>query len=397
MARKSESVAEPPAPEAPLTQRAYTLRLRGIDPQDHSWRDALWATHEAVNKGTKVFGEWLLTLRGGLGHELAKPPPLPKGKTRSDDETAALRKNRRVLLALSWLSVEDARGAPDGAIRIASGEDADSVRRDKVLATLRSVLAGRGVGQRAIESWISDCADSLSAKIRDDAVWVNRSAAFDTKTKELIGLTHKYATETILSFFGPADDYFSLPDADADDGATPAAGDDDSKFKQKARQWISTNFGTGEKSDTGQIIESLRKLAKAELDRFARRPKAELIEAMSRKVNGPTPDLDGLRVGIGWSTGRPSKGRLAVEKLPARPTKGDIESMQKKFAEEADDKKSKSGARDVPKWMPGFDRDAFRRLAELHRRVLRHARSRRSTGLHRPFMDQARRGRASPV
>jgi len=354
MARKSESVADPPTAEAPLTQRAYTLRLRAVDPQDDSWRDALWATHEAVNKGAKVFGEWLLTLRGGLGHELAEPPPLPKGKTRSDDETAALQKSRRILLALSWLSVEDARGAPDGAIRIASGEDADSVRRDKVLATLRSVLAGRGVGQRAIESWISDCADSLSARIRDDAVWVNRSAAFDTKTKELRGLTHKYATETILSFFGPADDYFSLPDADADDGATLAAGDDDSKFKQKARQWISTNFGTGEKSDTGQIIESLRKLAKAELDRFARRPKAELIEAMSRKVHGPTPDFDGLRAGIGWSTGRPSKGRLAVEKLPDRPTKTDIEALQQKFAEEADDKESKSGARDVPKWMPGF-------------------------------------------
>lgn len=354
MAGKSESVAEPPAPEAPLTQRAYTLRLRGIDPQDHSWRDALWATHEAVNKGARAFGEWLLTLRGGLGHELAEPPPLPKGKTRSDDETTALRKNRRVLVALSWLSVEDARGAPDGAIRIASGGDADSVRRDKVLTTLRSVLAGRGVGQRAIESWISDCADSISARIRDDAVWVNRSAAFDTKTKELKGLAHKYATETILSFFGPADDYFSLPDAGADDGATPAAGDDDSKFKQKARQWISTNFGTGEKSDTGQIIESLRKLSKAELDRFARRPKAELIEAMSRKVHGPTPDFDGLRAGIGWSTGRPSKGRLAVEKLPDRPTKPDIEALQQKFAEEADDKEAKSGARDVPKWMPGF-------------------------------------------
>ena len=28
--------------------------------------DARWATHEAVNKGAKVFGDWLLTLRGAL-------------------------------------------------------------------------------------------------------------------------------------------------------------------------------------------------------------------------------------------------------------------------------------------------------------------------------------------
>ena len=61
---KSNAVVSP-------TLRAYTLRLRGADGNDHSWRDALWATHEAVNKGAKVFGDWLLTLRGGLCHTLA--------------------------------------------------------------------------------------------------------------------------------------------------------------------------------------------------------------------------------------------------------------------------------------------------------------------------------------
>ena len=49
----------------PTTQRSYTLRLHGVDRNDNSWRDALWATHEAVNNGAKVFGDWLLTLRGG--------------------------------------------------------------------------------------------------------------------------------------------------------------------------------------------------------------------------------------------------------------------------------------------------------------------------------------------
>jgi hypothetical protein len=44
------------------TQRAYTLRLKGAPEA----MDALWKTHEAVNKGVKAFGEWLLTLRGGL-------------------------------------------------------------------------------------------------------------------------------------------------------------------------------------------------------------------------------------------------------------------------------------------------------------------------------------------
>jgi len=60
------------AKQAAVTQRAYTLRLRGVDPQDQSWRDALWATHEAVNKGAKAFGDWLLTLRGMSDEQLRK-------------------------------------------------------------------------------------------------------------------------------------------------------------------------------------------------------------------------------------------------------------------------------------------------------------------------------------
>ena len=95
------------------TQRAYTLRLRGVDKEDSSWRDALWATHEAVNKGAKVFGDWLLTLRGGLDHRLADEKVVEgtgdnrKARKPTDTEHSG----RRILLALSWLSVEDAQGA----------------------------------------------------------------------------------------------------------------------------------------------------------------------------------------------------------------------------------------------------------------------------------------------
>ena len=61
----------PQQAKLPVTQRAYTLRLRGADPSDTSWRKALWQTHEGVNKGAKAFGDWLLTLRGGLDRTLA--------------------------------------------------------------------------------------------------------------------------------------------------------------------------------------------------------------------------------------------------------------------------------------------------------------------------------------
>mgnify|MGYP001268940996 CR=1 FL=1 len=99
--------------QAAVTQRAYTLRLRGADPQDQSWRDPLWQTHEAVNKGAKAFGDWLLTLRGGLDHILADAK-VKDGKGKPDrDPTDEERKGRRILLALSWLSVESEKGAPD--------------------------------------------------------------------------------------------------------------------------------------------------------------------------------------------------------------------------------------------------------------------------------------------
>ncbi|MGC8550901.1 MAG: hypothetical protein ACP5M4_14525, partial [Acidobacteriaceae bacterium] len=61
------------------TQRAYTLRLSGTDNQDSTWRDRLWNTHEAVNKGAKAFGDWLLTMRGGLCHTLAEADVPGKG------------------------------------------------------------------------------------------------------------------------------------------------------------------------------------------------------------------------------------------------------------------------------------------------------------------------------
>jgi IS605 OrfB family transposase len=162
----------------PVTQRAYTLRLRPTDKHDRDWREALWQTHEAVNKGAKAFGDWLLTLRGGLDHTLAnaqiecgkeKPPRNP---------TDAEAKARRILLALSWVSVESKLGAPEKFI-IASPQDAAEDRNRKVLAALEEILATRGVQQNEINAWKNDCSASLSAAIRDDAVWVNRSKAFD--------------------------------------------------------------------------------------------------------------------------------------------------------------------------------------------------------------------------
>ncbi len=70
------------------TQRAYTLKLRGPDGHDRSWKQNLWKTHVAVNAGVKIFGDWLLTLRGGL---------IPEDN---------LKPEQKRILALSWFCVE---------------------------------------------------------------------------------------------------------------------------------------------------------------------------------------------------------------------------------------------------------------------------------------------------
>lgn len=292
-----------------LTPRAYTLRLRGIDPTDTSWRDALWATHEAINNGAKAFGDWLLTLRGGLDHTLAEPPPLPKGKKRTDDETAAMRKNRRILLALSWLSVEDARGAKHLELcivacgstckRPADGKyDTGQERKDKVLAALRSILSdpARRVAPSEIESWLADCTSSLSGNIRDDAVWVNRSAAFDA-AKARIGptLTREETWDILEPFFASREAF--LTPLDVDEEATEAGEEKAKALGQKAGQWLSSRFGTGTGADFASMAKVYTAMSTWAEEAVAFRSGADALKALTSVLGTFKPksdDADGI-------------------------------------------------------------------------------------------------------
>lgn len=323
------------------TQRAYTLRLRGVTPDDHSWRNALWQTHEAVNKGAKVFGDWLLTMRGGLDHTLAE------AKT-SDEE----RKARRILLALSWLSVESKSGAPE-KFTIAGGQNSAEKRNCAVVAALEEILKSRGLAETEIAAWKTDCTASLSANIRDDAVWVNRSKAFDEAVGIFDGLTSEYAHTVSMSFFGPVDDYLRLPAASGDDESEiGTSSNNGQEFSTLARQWVSTNFGTGQKSDTDLIVKQLNRLANADLMQFAEQRKDSFIKNLCGLIGIQGKDSGAFRSGIGWLTGRKSKGQLAIDSLPDAVTAETILTLQRKFKEEADEKQSKSKTRNVPEWMP---------------------------------------------
>ncbi|MDI6775373.1 MAG: type V CRISPR-associated protein Cas12b, partial [Verrucomicrobiota bacterium] len=199
------------AKQVATTQRAYTLRLQGAAPLDQSWRDALWLTHEAVNKGAKAFGDWLLTLRGGLDHNLADVKTL-QGRGKLDrDPTDDERKARRILLALSWLSVESERGAPTKHF-VPRDMCKQSVARSnwKTVEALKEILKKRGLGKSEIDAWVQDCSASLTAAIRDDTVWVNRSKAFDVACNGQ-DVTKAREDSRALLWFLLGDDYLKLP------------------------------------------------------------------------------------------------------------------------------------------------------------------------------------------
>lgn len=142
-------------------RRSYSVSLHSIN-RSSAWRNAAWQTHAVVNAGAAALGSWLLTLRGGIFHQDAANP------------------HEMVVQALGWLSVESRQGAPSEAI-VSHEADADTgvVTRWHTLDALRSILSKRGLPQNEIEKWVHACTPALTADIRADAVWVNRSDCFD--------------------------------------------------------------------------------------------------------------------------------------------------------------------------------------------------------------------------
>ncbi|HEY5313373.1 MAG TPA: hypothetical protein VIK18_12675, partial [Pirellulales bacterium] len=169
-------------------------------------------THEAVNVGSRLFGDWLLTLRGGLCHTLAETT---KGRGRNHDDAKQAR-GRRVLLALSWLSVESRRGAPlEYAVATTPSQT------PRTLAALADILEKRGLASTAIEQWLQDCRTALEGQIREDAVWINRSAVFDALAAgQNQAAARSDCQQAVWSLF--TDQYLVLP-AEAG-SASPAGG-----------------------------------------------------------------------------------------------------------------------------------------------------------------------------
>lgn len=324
------------------TTRAYTLKLLG----DGDWREALWRTHVAVNRGAQVWGDWLLTLRGGLPASLADS-----------------HKERRPLLALSWLSVESpASLAPQDHI-VARGTDTLEERRRKVMERFSKILDRLKVAEPV--AWKDACERALTARIRDDAVWVDRSQCFCDLQSRFPGLTSDWAKDTLLGFLGDEKNYFQLPqDNDKDkDKAGAVAAAESKDFVQKAEGWLSCNWGSGDKSDPHAISNRLLKLAATDPKKIIGKSGTNAIKVLVAELapsSEPTQTRDDLlgqiKQAIGWK-GRPSKGAMALERLyEAETISPELwQRTAEKLKEESAEKRTKVGT-SAPRtdWMPAW-------------------------------------------
>lgn len=320
------------------TTRAYTLRLAEADNPD--WREKIWSTHCAVNRGVWVWGDWLLTLRGSLPADLATKDP-----------------TRRVILALSWLSVESPQSlVPDEPkdVIVALGSEEREKRNQKVIARFRAILNRLEI--KNSEEWLESCRPALEARIRDDAVWVDRFACFQELAKKYRGgLSQQWATSTFFELIGGEKEYFSTPDFEGDT-ATEAK-----DFVIKAGNWLSANWGSGTKSDSSSIADNLSILAAMRSDRIVGRSGTRALTALIRGLGGEVDDdLTDIKklektVGraVGWK-GRASKGRVALQKLALAKTVSKTlwDEVKEKLREEATDQSKKSESATTLDCMP---------------------------------------------
>lgn len=166
------------------------------------------------------------------------------GKGKPDrDPTNDERKSRRILLALSWLSVESKLGAPEKFI-MASGQDDAKDRNGKVVAALEEILRRRNLADDGIDEWKKDCAASLSGAIRDDAVWVNRSKAFDEACGDEDKQRAREDAQTLLWFI-LTNDYLALPKKPEKASETTGLDDEEGETDDDSSGELAVKSGKG--------------------------------------------------------------------------------------------------------------------------------------------------------
>jgi IS605 OrfB family transposase len=363
---------------ADTTTRAYTLKLQGD-------RLALWRNHVAFNKGVRAWGDWLLTLRGGLPASLAdrrdllafsdaevkkakkeREAEITPALVRQDPEfceandkhvraeiaarkalftesvvkkslVAERRSDLRRVLALSWLCPETPVSLVPASAIVAKADDPD--RESKVIDHFKKLLKRKGVVDA--NDWLADCSASLRAKIRPDAVWIDRSLCYDKMPKPMKP-DEDDAAKHLFLLFGSVEDYF----------ATAAAGEaEDKNYNTTAGNWISKNWGLGQKSDNGEIIAALKKLCRINKSSIVGDSGGKALAQMLAECGAARDgNFSLLCQAIGWR-GKPNKTRIALGNLvTARRVSAELwDRFANNAAEECGSRKSAKGEV-VPAW-----------------------------------------------
>ena len=281
--------------------RSYVMRLKGANHDNREFGRALWETHRLYNDGVKVLGDALLTIRAGLQ---------PDSCTSSSRE---ILRRKRSILAVCWLSVESAAGAPDSYVVLPS----------LVVESLRDTLRRRSVPENEIEEWERDCSPALTAAIRSDAVWVNRALAFDEIAADPSSGINSAESKSVVSYFWKSVDSFLDPvasETDADAAGESNSQDEEPDFTQKARSWVSSNWGTGKKSDAqsvGVVCQKLCDIVKMNREKWINVIGKRFIFDLARAAlpGKPIASIEDVHTEIGWKTGRPPAGRLEIDRI----------------------------------------------------------------------------------
>jgi len=279
------------AKKAKTTTRSYTLGLLAPSDAD-DWKplwDRLFRTHRAICRGAQVFGEFYLNLRGGLSAALSQPM-----ETQHDEErTRLLLRGARRILALGWLSVEDDRGAQEHPHRVREIKPGESLSQELAQRLLRQILRdSKGITEEdELANWTKDCVQALTARIRPDAVIVNRAASFAEWQQSVGGneanAMPKQARRILFAMCGDGFASLTLPEEEAvkqeaEQTEPDAAGDDaEDKHAEKSNGEVGdaepSNASRGVFGDLfgGDAAEKLLRAAKK--DEFARDVGAMLV------------------------------------------------------------------------------------------------------------------------
>jgi IS605 OrfB family transposase len=264
------------------------------------------------------------------------------------------KKDRRIMLALSWLSVESETGAPSKYF-VQNDLDTKNGKRNnwKTVDALKEILKVRGVSETDSDQWLTDCAASLSAAIRDDAVWVNRSKAFGGLINSK-SFTQDDIWDFLSTFFSGPEAYLKpikgkSTDGGEDNDETEGLTDKDEKIKdlvQKAGGWLSSRCGTGKGADFSKMHDVYEGIAKwAETATGKQDAIADLAVALS-KFDPVSNDLQGV-LGIISGPGYKSGTRTFLNKINDQDSisRTDLDALKKKAEDDAKKCNSKTGTK----------------------------------------------------